>query len=109
MMSCSSLIYKRKHVSTSLKGRINSDCRVQSSELENRIVTEENDASNMTEIYPDLISNEEPETPAKSRSKDIKKELIALSLPALAGQAIEPMAQLMETAYIGRLVTVMWY
>lgn len=26
-----------------------------------------------------------------------------LSLPAIAGQAIEPLAQLMETAYIGRL------
>lgn len=30
-------------------------------------------------------------------------ELINLSLPAIAGQAIEPLAQLMETAYIGRL------
>ncbi|KAJ7967086.1 Protein DETOXIFICATION [Quillaja saponaria] len=29
-----------------------------------------------------------------------------LSLPALAGQAIDPLAQLMETAYIGRLGTV---
>jgi hypothetical protein len=27
-------------------------------------------------------------------------------LPALAGQAIDPMAQLMETAYIGRLGTL---
>ena len=30
-------------------------------------------------------------------------ELIQLSLPAIAGQAIEPLGQLMETAYIGRL------
>ncbi|RVW22448.1 Protein detoxification 45, chloroplastic [Vitis vinifera] len=30
-------------------------------------------------------------------------ELIKLSVPAIAGQAIEPLAQLMETAYIGRL------
>lgn len=28
-----------------------------------------------------------------------------LSLPAIAGQAIEPLAQMMETAYIGRLGT----
>ncbi|XP_065868467.1 protein DETOXIFICATION 45, chloroplastic isoform X2 [Euphorbia lathyris] len=34
---------------------------------------------------------------------DIKRELIMLSLPAMAGQAIDPLAQLMETAYIGRL------
>ncbi|CAJ2633509.1 unnamed protein product [Trifolium pratense] len=34
---------------------------------------------------------------------DVKREIILLTLPALAGQAIDPMAQLMETAYIGRL------
>ncbi|KAI7731125.1 hypothetical protein M8C21_011434 [Ambrosia artemisiifolia] len=106
IMSHSSVIHKRKHVSSTIKGRINSDCRVQSSEPENSIVTEEKDASNMREIYPDLMgvgSNEEAKMTDKTRSKNIKKELIALSIPALAGQAIEPMAQLMETAYIGRL------
>ncbi|XP_058180606.1 protein DETOXIFICATION 45, chloroplastic isoform X1 [Rhododendron vialii] len=34
---------------------------------------------------------------------NVQTELIMLSLPAIAGQAIEPLAQLMETAYIGRL------
>lgn len=34
---------------------------------------------------------------------DVKRELLALSIPAIAGQALEPLAQLMETAYIGRL------
>ncbi|XP_027361840.1 protein DETOXIFICATION 45, chloroplastic-like [Abrus precatorius] len=33
----------------------------------------------------------------------VTTELIMLSLPAIVGQAIEPLAQLMETAYIGRL------
>ncbi|CAH9105889.1 unnamed protein product [Cuscuta europaea] len=33
----------------------------------------------------------------------VQNELIMLSLPAIAGQAIEPLAQLMETAYIGRM------
>nr|GMC57478.1 protein DETOXIFICATION 45, chloroplastic-like [Ipomoea batatas]GMC62573.1 protein DETOXIFICATION 45, chloroplastic-like [Ipomoea batatas] len=33
----------------------------------------------------------------------VQTELIMLSLPAIAGQAIEPLAQLMETAYIGRM------
>ncbi|CAJ2633508.1 unnamed protein product [Trifolium pratense] len=37
---------------------------------------------------------------------DVKREIILLTLPALAGQAIDPMAQLMETAYIGRLGTL---
>ncbi|CAH9106907.1 unnamed protein product [Cuscuta epithymum] len=45
-------------------------------------------------------------TAASGHSRDIKRELISLSLPALAGQAIDPLAQLMETAYIGRLGSV---
>uniref|UniRef100_M1AGK8 Protein DETOXIFICATION n=1 Tax=Solanum tuberosum TaxID=4113 RepID=M1AGK8_SOLTU len=36
-------------------------------------------------------------------TQDVQTELIVLSLPAIAGQAIEPLAQLMETAYIGRM------
>lgn len=39
----------------------------------------------------------------QTQTPDVRKELIMLSLPALAGQAIDPLAQLMETAYIGRL------
>ncbi|XP_021611284.1 protein DETOXIFICATION 45, chloroplastic isoform X2 [Manihot esculenta] len=39
----------------------------------------------------------------QSHSSDVKRELIMLSLPAIAGQAIDPLSQLMETAYIGRL------
>ncbi|XP_027369015.1 protein DETOXIFICATION 45, chloroplastic isoform X2 [Abrus precatorius] len=42
----------------------------------------------------------------KEKATDVKRELLLLSLPALAGQAIDPLAQLMETAYIGRLGTV---
>nr|CAB3477053.1 unnamed protein product [Digitaria exilis] len=37
-------------------------------------------------------------------SVGVRSELILLALPAVLGQAIDPMAQLMETAYIGRLV-----
>ncbi|KAK4348007.1 hypothetical protein RND71_034346 [Anisodus tanguticus] len=39
----------------------------------------------------------------QSLTQDVQTELIMLSLPAIAGQAIEPLAQLMETAYIGRM------
>ncbi|KAI3736455.1 hypothetical protein L6452_15996 [Arctium lappa] len=107
MMLYSSVIRKRRRISSVVKRRINSDCSVGSSELEDSFVTEEeNEVSNMKEVYPDLMgigSTGEPEMIEKSRSKNIKRELVALSLPALAGQAIEPMALLMETAYIGRL------
>ncbi|KAB1207069.1 MATE efflux family protein 3, chloroplastic [Morella rubra] len=42
-------------------------------------------------------------TTSQSRPPNVQTELIMLSFPAMAGQAIEPLAQLMETAYIGRL------
>ncbi|RZC27595.1 Protein DETOXIFICATION 45, chloroplastic [Glycine soja] len=49
----------------------------------------------------------EAEAEASSFSSvDVRRELISLTLPALASQAIDPLAQLMETAYIGRLGTV---
>jgi len=35
----------------------------------------------------------------------VRSELFLLALPAVFGQAIDPVAQLMETAYIGRLGT----
>ncbi|KAI3813663.1 hypothetical protein L1987_18392 [Smallanthus sonchifolius] len=38
-----------------------------------------------------------------TRAPSVQTELVLLALPAIAGQAIEPLAQLMETAYIGRL------
>uniref|UniRef100_A0A0E0GFE7 Protein DETOXIFICATION n=1 Tax=Oryza nivara TaxID=4536 RepID=A0A0E0GFE7_ORYNI len=37
------------------------------------------------------------------RPGGVRNELILLALPAVLGQAIDPLAQLMETAYIGRL------
>ena len=40
---------------------------------------------------------------SETYSPDVKRELLMLSLPALLGQAIDPLAQLMETAYIGNL------
>lgn len=43
------------------------------------------------------------EVASKSHTQDAKNELIVLTLPAIAGQVIDPLAQLMETAYVGRL------
>lgn len=43
------------------------------------------------------------EPPIDLRPGGVRNELILLALPAVLGQAIDPLAQLMETAYIGRL------
>lgn len=48
----------------------------------------------------DNLSEAPPNT---SKLKDVRRELIMLSLPAVGGQVIDPIVQLMETAYIGRL------
>lgn len=37
------------------------------------------------------------------QSGDFRRELLILAAPAILGQAIDPLAQLMETAYIGSL------
>lgn len=52
-----------------------------------------------------IFPSESRKSAATSQScvQNVQLDLIMLSLPAIAGQAIEPMAQLMETAYIGRL------
>ncbi|XP_066394761.1 protein DETOXIFICATION 45, chloroplastic-like isoform X2 [Miscanthus floridulus] len=46
-------------------------------------------------------------TPARYSVRDhsggIRKELMNLAVPAIVGQAIDPVAQLLETAYVGRL------
>ncbi|KAL4569082.1 hypothetical protein LXL04_024709 [Taraxacum kok-saghyz] len=47
--------------------------------------------------------DEQTESVGTSSPPSVQTELVLLALPAIAGQAIEPLAQLMETAYIGRL------
>uniref|UniRef100_A0A2N9G4K8 Protein DETOXIFICATION n=1 Tax=Fagus sylvatica TaxID=28930 RepID=A0A2N9G4K8_FAGSY len=46
---------------------------------------------------------EEEEALSRGGHSYVKRELLMLSLPAIGGQALEPLTQLMETAYIGRL------
>ncbi|OMO79974.1 Multi antimicrobial extrusion protein [Corchorus capsularis] len=70
-------------------------------------VEEETLSLNEEEDTPLLQSTENVDaSEVKGASVDVKRELIMLSLPAIAGQAIDPLALLMETAYIGRLSSV---
>lgn len=47
--------------------------------------------------------SEKREDPADNATSNVRRELVMLSLPAIGGQAIDPIVQLLETAYIGRL------
>ncbi|KAA8535935.1 hypothetical protein F0562_028413 [Nyssa sinensis] len=86
-----------------LNAQLSSNCGVHPSEVEQSSTTEgENDLRSSSGQLQELTGIPS----GQSRSWDVKRELIMLSLPAIAGQVIEPMAQLMETAYIGRLGSV---
>ncbi|KAJ9704536.1 hypothetical protein PVL29_002886 [Vitis rotundifolia] len=90
---------RRKHVFPVFNNHLRSDCGVDSSEVEeNTVVEKGNDIGKSSEVR-ELKGI----TATLSRPLGVKHELIILSLPAIAGQALDPLAQLMETAYIGRL------
>lgn len=56
------------------------------------------------EILLDAVEEDTVELVENSGTlPNVEKELILLTLPAIAGQAVEPFSQLMETAFIGRL------
>ncbi|TQD95063.1 hypothetical protein C1H46_019331 [Malus baccata] len=75
--------------------QLSSDLGVGSSEVEGKLALLEEEAP-ISGGTGDL----------ETYSADIKHELLMLSLPAILGQAIDPLAQLMETAYIGNLGSV---
>lgn len=58
--------------------------------------------SDLNEISTSVASDK-VKAELKGNATNPTHELIMLSLPAILGQAIDPFAQLMETAFIGRL------
>nr|XP_004290047.2 PREDICTED: MATE efflux family protein 3, chloroplastic isoform X2 [Fragaria vesca subsp. vesca] len=82
---------------------LSSDYGVSCSEVEEKVILEE-------VIAPLTVACDEPELSdipvPEAYSPNVKRELLMLSLPAIVGQAIDPIAMLMETAYIGRLGSV---
>ncbi|XP_031280127.1 protein DETOXIFICATION 45, chloroplastic isoform X3 [Pistacia vera] len=92
---------------------LNSDLSVDSADGEETFFLEDDSGFNcLSGKYPKLEripigdyldSKSEVDT---AHSLDIKRELTMLTLPAIAGQALDPLAQLMETAYIGRIGSV---
>ncbi|KAG5547534.1 hypothetical protein RHGRI_013281 [Rhododendron griersonianum] len=87
-----------------VKNQLSSDYGVESSSYVD-------ESSTMDEHYPTSSMERSLELTegVKPHVQSVKRELLMLSLPAIAGQAIEPLTQLMETAYIGRLVYLSGY
>ncbi|MQM02341.1 hypothetical protein Taro_035106 [Colocasia esculenta] len=57
------------------------------------------EARDDSSLHGELL--ERPST--DQQAGDFRRELVVLAGPAILGQAVDPLAQLMETAYIGRL------
>ncbi|KAL2493514.1 MATE efflux family protein 3 [Forsythia ovata] len=113
----SSIIRQRKPIFSRFDSRLRSDSGVQSYDVEESSVIEEEILPENSSVLNEIngtVSSGINETKSKltevlastSQSKGVIHELIMLSLPAVAGQAIEPLVLLMETAYIGRLGSV---
>ncbi|XP_057496492.1 protein DETOXIFICATION 45, chloroplastic-like isoform X2 [Actinidia eriantha] len=94
----SKLVCQRRHNFSVVNNQLGSDCGVHSSSFVDENSAIEDHLMNSIEAS-ELTENHI----CQPRVEDVKYELIMLSLPAIAGQAIEPLAQLMETAYIGGL------
>ncbi|BFG42440.1 hypothetical protein CerSpe_287130 [Prunus speciosa] len=93
---CSPLLTRRRRPCFPVvANQLSSDIGVGSSEVKEKLALEEEHA---------LINGGSDDL--QTYSPDVKRELLVLSLPAILGQAIDPLAQLMETAYIGRLGSV---
>ncbi|KAB2602583.1 MATE efflux family protein 3 [Pyrus ussuriensis x Pyrus communis] len=86
---------RRRPCFPGVANQLSSDLGVGSFEVEGKLALQEEEAP-ISRGTGDL----------ETYSPDIKRELLMLSLPAILGQAIDPLAQLMETAYIGNLGSV---
>ncbi|THF95537.1 hypothetical protein TEA_017598 [Camellia sinensis var. sinensis] len=97
MLFPSRLARQRKHNFSVVSNQLSSDCGVHSSSyVDESSTVEEHCLTSSIDVFTENPS-------CQPHVQNVKQELIMLSLPAIAGQAIEPLAQLMETAYIGRL------
>ncbi|GLT96891.1 hypothetical protein SLE2022_144820 [Rubroshorea leprosula] len=99
----SPLLRCRNSPSLSVRNHVGPDYGVETTNVVERVALKEDDGATLNAFSEDL--REISEKPI-SEPVDVKRELLKLALPAIAGQAIDPLSQLMETAYIGRLSPV---
>lgn len=116
--SHSPVLFPRKEKSIRLRNKFSSRSGVEAYDLQDTtavkgmddLSSSSGEVDEVNETVP-IITNFESESieeapTGSSQSEDVRRELVMLSLPAIAGQAIDPLTQLMETAYIGRLGSV---
>ncbi|XP_004231084.1 protein DETOXIFICATION 45, chloroplastic [Solanum lycopersicum] len=112
------VLFPRKQKYLRFRNKFSSESGAETSDLQyttavkgmDDLSSSRGEVDELNETVP-IITNVESESieeapTSSSQSEDVRRELVMLSLPAIAGQAIDPLAQLMETAYIGRLGSV---
>ncbi|XP_051134310.1 protein DETOXIFICATION 45, chloroplastic [Andrographis paniculata] len=105
-LPCHPMLRPRKHIFPyfTVNCHLSSDCSLQSNQLEDTEDRNLKDFNGAISSHINKIDETLGVAPTStSQPKDVKHELLMLALPAIGGQAIEPMVQLMETAFIGRL------
>ncbi|KAL2936898.1 Protein DETOXIFICATION 45 chloroplastic [Bienertia sinuspersici] len=101
------VICSRKPFQNVTHSLVDSDCNSEPCEVEEepRDLLEDTAEEGTLEKDDSIngLSESVLQPPNQLPPQNVKRELIMLSLPAVASQAIDPLAQLMETAYIGIL------
>lgn len=108
------IICQRKPVLSRLNCQFSSDCSVESNDVEGTVALQQESHPSDTTGGPNEldgsvssqigeVNDKSMEAPVDTAAKDVRRELVMLSLPAIGGQAIDPIVLLLETAYIGRL------
>lgn len=110
MLSPLPVMRQRRSPLLMINYKLSSDSSVQTSDMDESFSSEEEFVPSTSEdTLIDLndistsVASDKVKTELKRSATNPTHELIMLSLPAILGQAIDPFAQLMETAFIGRL------
>lgn len=110
MLSPLPVMRQRRSPLLMINYKLSSDSSVQTSDMDESFSSEEEFVPSTSEdTHIDLndistsVASDKVKTELKRSATNPTHELIMLSLPAILGQAIDPFAQLMETAFIGRL------
>ncbi|XP_047943879.1 protein DETOXIFICATION 45, chloroplastic isoform X1 [Salvia hispanica] len=106
-------IIRRRESFPRLNCQLRPDCNVESDDVEETVALKQESLSLDSNGGPSELNgavssqiSEKREDPADNATSNVRRELVMLSLPAIGGQAIDPIVQLLETAYIGRLGAV---
>ncbi|KAL1827893.1 hypothetical protein ACET3Z_006305 [Daucus carota] len=104
------IMRQRRRPLSDVNYKLSSDSSVQTSDMDESLsIEEEFEPSTSEDTSHDLnensysVASDKVKAELKGNDTNPTHELITLSLPAILGQAIDPFAQLMETAFIGRL------